>query len=452
MAGRYRALLIGNSTYPADEHNLQTLKGPVKDIAGLNRALIDPGTGLFVDVDVTLLPEATSTRAIRALGRFFRSADRDDVLLFYFSGHGKLDQDDRLHLCMQDTESTDLLSTAVSSTRVNEFANASHARIVVIVLDCCYAGAFRGGELGESVAGPGRYVLASCRGRQLANDATVDNGTSFFTQHLIDGLLGAAPDQDGDGYITFSELYAYVDRRLRGTGKQIPQRHVHGDGDVRMAKRPQPPPKVAEGQPSVSEEARPPYSPASRLEQVTLPAIPPRESKVLTLAPLYSFGMLSSLPFIVWFVRTKRFDLVLRAVLYLAASTAFIIWSSKLGGLGLAVLVIASLDAWYVSVSVTSQRLRVWGRDVAERMPDRARELRIGRPDLLRTIDDGGLVDLNSAPSQLLVKTPLKNPEIQILLSARTAHGRFSDVADLERSADLDPKTVRLAREYFVFL
>ena len=38
MAGRYRALLIGNSTYPADEHNLQALKGPVKDIAVLNRA------------------------------------------------------------------------------------------------------------------------------------------------------------------------------------------------------------------------------------------------------------------------------------------------------------------------------------------------------------------------------------------------------------------------------
>jgi hypothetical protein len=43
VASRYRALLIGNSTYPADEHNLQTLKGPVKDIATLNRALIDPG-------------------------------------------------------------------------------------------------------------------------------------------------------------------------------------------------------------------------------------------------------------------------------------------------------------------------------------------------------------------------------------------------------------------------
>lgn len=239
MGGRYRALLIGNSTYPADEHNLQTLKGPVKDIAALNRALADLSTGLFDDADVTLLPEATSTRAIRALGRFFGTATRDDVLLVYFSGHGKLDQSGRLHLCMQDTDSADLLSTAVSSARISEFVDASRARNVVIVLDCCYAGAFRGAELGQAMAGPGRYVLTSCRGTQLANDATVENGTSYFTQHLVDGLLGAAADQDGDGYVTFSDLYAYVDRRLREAGKQIPQRRVDGDGDLPLAKRPQ---------------------------------------------------------------------------------------------------------------------------------------------------------------------------------------------------------------------
>ena len=252
MAGRYRALLIGNSSYPADEHNLQTLKGPVKDIAVLNRALIDPGTGLFADADVTLLPEASSTRAIRALGRFFGTADRDDLLLVYFSGHGKLDPSGRLHLCMQDTDSTDLLSTALSSTRINEFAEASRARNVVIVLDCCYAGAFRGGDLGGTVAGPGRYVLTSCRGTQLANDATVENGTSFFTQHLVDGLLRAAADHDGDGYITFSDLYAHVDRRLREAGKQIPQRRVIGDGDVRLAKR-----EPASGQPASQHASQP---------------------------------------------------------------------------------------------------------------------------------------------------------------------------------------------------
>ena len=274
MANRYRALLIGNSTYPADEHNLQTLKGPVKDIAALNRALIDPDTGLFADLDVTLLPEATSARAIRVLGKFFGTATRDDLLLLYFSGHGKLDQSGRLHLCMQDTESTDLLSTALSSARIKEFADASRARNVVIVLDCCYAGAFRGADLGDAVAGPGRYVLTSCRATQLANDATVENGTSFFTQHLVDGLMGAAADQDGDGYVSFSELYAYVDRRLRAEGKQIPQRRVDGDGDVHLAKRPQPAPDEVDGGAIAAMCHHPCPKPSPVQDRTTVAALP----------------------------------------------------------------------------------------------------------------------------------------------------------------------------------
>lgn len=260
MAGNYRALLIGNSTYPADEHNLQPLRGPVKDIAALNRALVDRESGLFADVDVTLLAEVTSSRALRALSKFFAEAGRDDVLLLYFSGHGKIDQTGRLHLCMQDTETTDLLSTAVSSVRISEFADESSARNVVIVLDCCHAGAFRGGDFGDAVAGVGRYVLTSCRSTQLANDATVDNGTSFFTQHLVEGLLGAA-EPDADGYISFSTLYTYVDGRLRQAGKQIPQRRVNGDGDLRLSRRT---PADAPAGPAAPEEfrAEPPVPPS----------------------------------------------------------------------------------------------------------------------------------------------------------------------------------------------
>ena len=238
MAGTYRALLIGNSVYPADEHNLQPLKGPPKDISALNRALIDDDTGLFADTEVTLLPEASSVRALRALSRFFGGAQRDDVVLLYFSGHGKLDQLGRLYLCMQDTDAGDLLATSISSVRINEFADASRARNVVIVLDCCHAGAFRGADLANPVSGPGRYVLTSCRGTQLANDATVENGTSRFTQVLVDAMLGGAPDHDADGYVSFSDVYAYVDRRLRQEGRQIPQRRVDGDGDVALARRP----------------------------------------------------------------------------------------------------------------------------------------------------------------------------------------------------------------------
>ena len=74
MASRYRALLIGNSTYPADEHNLPPLKGPARDITALRDAMADPATGLFAAVDITLLPDAAAMHAVRGLGAFFGAA------------------------------------------------------------------------------------------------------------------------------------------------------------------------------------------------------------------------------------------------------------------------------------------------------------------------------------------------------------------------------------------
>jgi DNA uptake protein ComE-like DNA-binding protein len=49
-----------------------------------------------------------------------------------------------------------------------------------------------------------------------------------------------------------------------------------------------------------------------------------------------------------------------------------------------------------------------------------ARELRIGRPDLARTYDDGGLVDLNSAPPQVIAGVC----GIDLTVAAQIAHAR----------------------------
>ena len=121
-------------------------------------------------------------------------------------------------------------------------------------------------------------MLTSCRGTQLANDATDDNGTSYFTQHLVDGLTHAAEDQDGDGFISFSDLYAYVDRELRSEGKQIPQRRVDGDGDLRLARRaiPEPPPEEPTAASAQAATALSPAAPST--------PTPPRRRRMLIMA------------------------------------------------------------------------------------------------------------------------------------------------------------------------
>lgn len=233
----YRALLIGNSTFPHDPSNLQTLEGPVNDIALLRDALTDPATGLFDRHDVRLVPERTMSELLLELERFFATASRADCLLLFYSGHGLLTTSNQLMLAARDTRTDSLLATTVSASAINAMIEASPAQTTVIVLDCCYSGAFKGSDLPRSLAGSGRYLLTSTRSGQLAQDADRRNATSFFTTHLVEGLQAGAPDRDGDGYVDLDDLYEYVHRRLAETGRQIPQRTFAGGGDVMVARR-----------------------------------------------------------------------------------------------------------------------------------------------------------------------------------------------------------------------
>ena len=59
--------------------------------------------------------------------------------------------------------------------------------------------------------------------------------------------------------MSFSDLYAFVDRELRREGKQIPQRRVDGDGDLRLARRAAPTAETV----SASTEAAPQAPPGA---------------------------------------------------------------------------------------------------------------------------------------------------------------------------------------------
>lgn len=233
----YRALLIGNSRFPKDPQNLQTLEGPRNDVPHLFAALTDPETGLFAPTAVRTVVDHTKQEIHLELEDFFQAARRDSCLLLYYSGHGLLDESNRLFLCAFDTIRDKCRATAIRSDDIDELIETSPARATLIVLDCCHSGAFKGGDLGHDLRGAGRFLLTSCRGGELANDADVQNHASVFTSHLVEGLRGAAPEQHPDGHISLDELYAYVYGRMEADGKQRPQRHFAGGGDVAIARR-----------------------------------------------------------------------------------------------------------------------------------------------------------------------------------------------------------------------
>jgi Caspase domain len=251
---RYRALLIGNSHYPEDPENLPDLKGPINDVTGLGRVLSGKSTSLFSPADIKLMTDRQSYEISAELEQLFTAATRDDVLLIYYSGHGITADNGSLLLCARNSRTDRKLATTVSAETITRMTDQSAAATTIVVLDCCYAGAFKSGDVAAELAGRGRYVLAATRSRDRALDAEHSTGFSRFTAHLLRGLEGAAAEP-GAQYVTVSNLYQYLCRRMAAEGPFVPQRRFDGDGDPALARTG--PPAGREGTPpDVPQRAR----------------------------------------------------------------------------------------------------------------------------------------------------------------------------------------------------
>jgi hypothetical protein len=84
--------------------------------------------------------------------------------------------------------------------------------------------------------------------------------------------------------------------------------------------------------------------------------------------------------------------------------------------------------------------------------PALARDLMIGRPDLPRVYDDGGLVDVNHVPAAVLMSgLGLTEDEMRDVLTARRNLGRFTSADELCAYTQLSPGRVDELRELMIF-
>ncbi|MFB4315591.1 ComEA family DNA-binding protein [Actinomadura sp. 21ATH] len=97
--------------------------------------------------------------------------------------------------------------------------------------------------------------------------------------------------------------------------------------------------------------------------------------------------------------------------------------------------------------------LRGRARELAARDPGLARELGIGRPDLPRQYNDGGLIDVNHAPAEVLTMLPGVTPELAIKIErVRNETGGFMSAEELAALAGLPPTLTTELGEYAVFI
>ena len=97
--------------------------------------------------------------------------------------------------------------------------------------------------------------------------------------------------------------------------------------------------------------------------------------------------------------------------------------------------------------------LRQQYRQLVARDPALAASMQVGRPDLARQFDDGGLVDLNSLPAAGLERfAAMSSDEAADVLRVRAQAGRLSALSELEAFSSLSQSTLARLREIAVFV
>ncbi|MFI6078906.1 FtsK/SpoIIIE domain-containing protein, partial [Actinoplanes sp. NPDC051343] len=243
---RRLALIVANDQY--QDPRLTRLFAPRHEAQILRELLRDPETGNFDPAEILL--NESKAEVERAMERVFRSAQPGDLVLLYFSGHGVRNRNGRLHLAVSNTDLELLAATSISASFVKELIDESDASSTVILLDCCYSGAFSDGRVkadlqvdvgNELRAGRGTYVITAASSVERADDGErpVEDQArklSAFTDAVVRGLATGAADLRGIGRITPHDLWEYVRMEVpRRTPSQTPTQFGYVEDEVHLA-------------------------------------------------------------------------------------------------------------------------------------------------------------------------------------------------------------------------
>lgn len=168
--------------------------------------------------DVKLLSGDVPQKTFReTVTNFF---DTPGEVLFYFYGHGCLGPGDLGYFAPTDAAP---YAEGLLMHEVNVLAQKSPASEVVLICDCCHAGAFAPASTGtfellgaELVASAGRVLLAACAAHQSGWETKNAEHLKLgaFSAHVLDGLEGAALPRNSTK-IRGSTLGEYVTRQFQ---------------------------------------------------------------------------------------------------------------------------------------------------------------------------------------------------------------------------------------------
>lgn len=275
MSEKRFALLIGSYQY--EDSNFKELRAPANDVKALEKVLSDPKIG---DFEVKISLNEKFHIVLKLINIFFQDRKKDDLLLLYFSGHGLKEIGGKFYLVATDTELKLLPSTGISASYINDLMRNSNSRSQVIILDCCYSGAFvRGiskGNIKTNIqsyfdGGVGKVIITSSDEMQYSFEEKNIKGNgvcSIFTRAIVHGLKTGEADVNEDNLVSVDDLYQYVDRCVGSKSQRPTISDLNKQGDIFIARNPNPKKLVG----IISEVPKIITSPSTGMEFVLIPS------------------------------------------------------------------------------------------------------------------------------------------------------------------------------------
>ncbi|MCX5056904.1 MULTISPECIES: caspase family protein [unclassified Streptomyces] len=231
---RSRIILFGPAYY--EDPKLPNVPVIADNITDLARVLTDAKLGGFSPFHCVSVP---STAGVAQVGDMLvRAAEEaEDLLLFYYSGHGLLGARRReLYLSLAETRRDQLAFTALPFEAVREACLDSRATNRVVILDSCFSGRAIGDTLtgvDEAVLGElevsGTYTLTSSPANRTALVLPGEKHTAF-TERLLTMLEAGSPT--AGTMISLGDIYRHLHTRLRAEGLPVPQRCGVNNADL----------------------------------------------------------------------------------------------------------------------------------------------------------------------------------------------------------------------------
>ena len=240
-AVRIWAVIVGVARY----QHMPVLRYTDDDAYQIYAFLKSPEGGAVPDRQLTVLidEEATREKILQAMQKTLLRADENDVVMFYFSGHGL----DGSFLPVD----YDGYQNRLLHTEVRDILERSQAKHKIVYADACHSGsldvnayqllAARSPNVRMTLdrfyraflnSEGGLALLMSSKGEEFSlEDGGLRSG--IFSYYLIKGLKGLA-DKDRNKIVTIGELFNYVHHEVKQYTGDLQTPTLNGDIDINM--------------------------------------------------------------------------------------------------------------------------------------------------------------------------------------------------------------------------